>query len=57
MINLVRLLWYLAIVCEKEMCLFLLSCAGSECERFGESERAWVFERASEGARKKRRRE
>ncbi|TYJ99470.1 RNA-binding protein Musashi-like protein 1 [Cucumis melo var. makuwa] len=36
MMNLVRLLWYLAIVCEKEVCLFLLSCAGSECERFGE---------------------
>lgn len=48
MMNSVRLIWYLTIVCEKEVCLVLLSCAGSECERFGESERGSLSERASE---------
>ena len=39
MMESVRFIWYLTIVCEKEVCFFFLLCAGSECERFGESER------------------
>lgn len=51
MMKSVRLIWYLTIVCEKEVCFFLLSCAGrSECERFlvRVSEGLRASERASE---------